>query len=286
MSKQFGIDISEFQTGVDYARAVNEGGVRFAILRSGYSTSPDAEFAHHYRGFADKIPLGAYCYSYARNPEQAKLEAQATLRICKGKKFSLPLYLDMEERAVYNLGKEACMKIAVAWADAISKGGFTPGVYASESWFNNVLDAKVLADAGLNIWIASWGTAQPKNCNVWQFGGEVNLVRPKTVAGINGTVDQDYLYDKEDGIEPPEENSKGDDYVTVKLRVLVKGMAGTDVRTMQRLLVGAGYGVGPAGCDGDFGNDTRAALMRFQLEHSLVADGICGAKTWPCLLGV
>lgn len=35
--------------------------------------------------------------------------------------------------------------------------------------------------------------------------------------------------------------------------------------------------------DGDFGADTKAALIRFQVEKGLVADGVVGAATWNAL---
>jgi murein DD-endopeptidase MepM/ murein hydrolase activator NlpD len=35
--------------------------------------------------------------------------------------------------------------------------------------------------------------------------------------------------------------------------------------------------------DGDFGPNTKNAVMAFQSKHGLVADGIVGAKTWAAL---
>jgi len=84
---------------------------------------------------------------------------------------------------------------------------------------------------------------------------------------------------------PEKPKEQGDTYVTVKLRMLYKGCTGEDVKSMQRLLVGAGFGVGSAGIDGDFGNDTASALKRFQASRKLVQDAICGEKSWGALLG-
>ena len=81
------------------------------------------------------------------------------------------------------------------------------------------------------------------------------------------------------------------DYVDcspVERATLRKGDTGEDVRKMQRLLVAAGYSLKPArtaqdGCDGIFGADTEAALLAYQADHELSADGVCGPKTWAAL---
>ena len=59
------------------------------------------------------------------------------------------------------------------------------------------------------------------------------------------------------------------------------GARGPAVRDMQRRLAAAGYSPGPD--DGQFGAQTRSALMRFQGAHGLSADGVCGPKTWARL---
>lgn len=58
------------------------------------------------------------------------------------------------------------------------------------------------------------------------------------------------------------------------------------VQAMQILLEGNGFSVGKWGTDGDFLNDTADALKRYQTAHGLIADSICGIKTWSSLLGV
>ncbi len=62
-------------------------------------------------------------------------------------------------------------------------------------------------------------------------------------------------------------------------------MKGSDVKSLQRLLCSDGYDVGPCGDDGDFGNATERAVIRFQEDHrqELEADGVVGFKTFTKL---
>lgn len=62
---------------------------------------------------------------------------------------------------------------------------------------------------------------------------------------------------------------------------LREGMKGPDVRNLQGILSGLGYPVGKI--DGHFGRNTRGAVVRFQSDHDLIADGIVGELTWEAL---
>lgn len=59
------------------------------------------------------------------------------------------------------------------------------------------------------------------------------------------------------------------------------GDAGDDVRELQLQLIGAG--LSPGDIDGMFGPHTQAAVVAFQLEYGLVADGEAGPKTLESL---
>jgi len=80
----------------------------------------------------------------------------------------------------------------------------------------------------------------------------------------------------------PEETERTDKTITVELRVLRKGCKGTDVCSLQALLVGLGFD--PNGIDGDFGSGTDGAVKKFQAEENLEVDGIVGKDTWTALL--
>lgn len=60
---------------------------------------------------------------------------------------------------------------------------------------------------------------------------------------------------------------------------LQKGDKGEKVKTMQLMLITIGYSCGTHGADGDFGNDTYLALIKFQQGNGLTADGLYGEKS-------
>ena len=65
--------------------------------------------------------------------------------------------------------------------------------------------------------------------------------------------------------------------------ILRKGMSGEDVRELQEKLIQAGYDVGPDGADGEYGNNTFRAVVAFQEDHHLEADGVAGPQTQKAL---
>ena len=70
--------------------------------------------------------------------------------------------------------------------------------------------------------------------------------------------------------------------------VLKRGSTGEAVKTLQRLLRQLQYvnldGKTLIIVDGNFGNNTEAAVKRYQQKHLNGVDGIVGVKTWNKLL--
>ena len=69
-------------------------------------------------------------------------------------------------------------------------------------------------------------------------------------------------------------------YSANKLRTIRVGADGGGVYLLQELLRQNGYKLD---LDGQFGGQTKYALLLYQSSHRLVADGICGPKTWKVL---
>jgi peptidoglycan hydrolase-like protein with peptidoglycan-binding domain len=63
--------------------------------------------------------------------------------------------------------------------------------------------------------------------------------------------------------------------------LLIEGSVGEEVAEIQSLLAARGFDPGPA--DGIFGPRTTAAVLRFQTQQGLVADGVVGLLTRQAL---
>lgn len=74
----------------------------------------------------------------------------------------------------------------------------------------------------------------------------------------------------------------GQDYSsagTVEVSILRRGNTGPAVKQLQSDLIKLGYYLGKYGADGSYGEDTEAAVIVFQLDKHLKADGIAGPIT-------
>ena len=74
-------------------------------------------------------------------------------------------------------------------------------------------------------------------------------------------------------------HEKAPDESALGARILRNGCAGTDVMELQTMLIELGYSCGIWGADGDFGDATEAAVLRFQAEHGCGVDGEVGPET-------
>lgn len=118
------------------------------------------------------------------------------------------------------------------------------------------------------------------------YGRIAGYGRPKygdkgaeTAQGSSEEKDKEMPAQSSGGGTVPEKSGKA---VTVELNTLRKGYYGEQVETLQRLLLALGYDCGKV--DGEFGDQTEAAVKEFQRVNGLEVDGIVGKNTWTALL--
>ena len=129
--KDFGIDISTWQDNLNYNSCTSKG-VKFAILRAGFSNTKDNRFEKHYiKAKEQGWNIGAYWYSYATTVSEAKEEANSFLNVIKGKEFNMPLYLDIEDQSLSNLGRDTLDSIVRTFGKVIEDAGYYFGVYSN-----------------------------------------------------------------------------------------------------------------------------------------------------------
>lgn len=197
---QFGIDISSWQKGINLSIAKNQG-VKFAILRCGYTGSSDGiskavdnSFETFYKQCKSlNIPVGGYWFSRANTYEKGVNEAKFMYENClKNKQFEYPIYIDVEDNIYQKKNKKGTTEAIIGFCEYLEKLGYYVGIYANVDWFKNYIETSKLN--AYDKWIASWTSKKPSypEANLWQFGGETNKIRSNKVA--NKVCDQDYCY--------------------------------------------------------------------------------------------
>ena len=226
-----GIDISTYQQNVNYKK-LKEQGIEFAIIRLGYGknfSQKDSMFETHFEGLKNTgIKVGAYLYSYAYVKEGAKLEAENTLKIIKGKQFDLPIFYDMEESKQALLGKEVLTEMANEWCRIIKNAGFKAGVYANLNWFKNYLNPYEIKAQNNYIWLALWNNDIKPNVeftvDFWQYSSKGKL------EGIQSFVDLDKCYTQD--FTHYKQNLKSNEEIATEV---IKGLWGNGQERKDRL---------------------------------------------------
>lgn len=192
--QKFGIDISVWQRGIDFENVKDEG-VEFVIVRGMYGNAKDVEFENFYEQ-AKKVGMdvGVYQWGRAVNVAQAREEAKLLIDKClKGKTFEYPIYYDVEDKLILDLGIDEATDIVKAWASVIEDNGYFAGVYMNQNTFDNEVNGHELEKL-YTQWRAKWTTIDNRpEASMWQFGGETNLIRSNKIAGY--VCDQNYCYD-------------------------------------------------------------------------------------------
>ena len=196
----FGIDISNYQRGMNLAQAKAEG-VQFAVLKAGGAdggkTSPyykDKSFENHYSSCkANGIPVGAYYFGHAFSASDAVAEANYFIEYLRGKDI-LHVWYDVEG-GMLNQSKANLTNVIKTFCDTMISAGYVCGIYTSQSHFNSKFN-----DSELLIyphWVACYSKNKPTLksgalIEMWQFGGSLNHIRSNKIAGM--VCDQNYCY--------------------------------------------------------------------------------------------
>ena len=187
-----GIDVSIHNGKIDWSKV--DKNVDFVIIRAGYGrliTQKDKNFEEYYSELK-KInkPIGLYWYSYATSVEEAELESKICLEVIKNKKFEYPIYYDIEEKKIFDKGKEIVSQIAEKFCSILTENKYLCGIYCSTFFLKNYFNDEIKEK--YPIWVAHYTTNDKPSYDgyygIWQYSctGKID--------GINGDVDLDYGY--------------------------------------------------------------------------------------------
>lgn len=193
-----GIDVSSHNGAIDWDK-VRAAGTEFAILRAGYgkyASQQDSRFAANAEGaLAAGVACGAYWFSYALTPDDAREEAQLCAQVLgpyRGR-FSFPVWYDYEydsERYSEEHGvtpnKELRTQLAVAFCAELERLGWRAGVYTNLDYIKNRLDLSRLT--AWELWLADYTGGPDVKCGMQQTGSTGRI------DGVDGNVDTDEAY--------------------------------------------------------------------------------------------
>lgn len=194
-----GVDVSKHQSAgkVDFA-ALRALGYHFVMLRAGYGkclSQKDSAFESHYKAAKEAgLRVGAYHYSYAVTPEEARLEADCFLEWIRGKKLEYPVAFDLEDKAQKQLSTAQRTEIALAFMQRVEEAGYYTMLYSSASWLGSKLDMNRLRH--FDVWCAAYVDSVEKlrryykgGFGMWQYSSEIVL--PSV---YRSRLDHDYAY--------------------------------------------------------------------------------------------
>lgn len=190
-----GIDISEFQRGMDLEDA-KDAGKQFAILRAGFTGSEskafrqDSEFVVFYnRAKEIGLPVGAYWFSRATSYAEGVAEAEWMINNClHGRQFEYPIVMDVED-TVYQQQATAAenTQAIIGFCETLIENGYYPSVYSYLWFYRNKMNLSDLTQ--YDKWVAYTSGARPSSPqgHMWQY-------TVTQEAWYDDAVDLDYAY--------------------------------------------------------------------------------------------
>lgn len=208
MAEFAGVDISKWNTGIDY-KVLKNGGINdkqteFAMIRFSYGTSRDGKFDEHYNGCkAAGIKVGAYHWLRAKNLTEARAEAKWLAEKLSGYRLDYPVALDFEDSSLLGLklSKEKYTAIITTFMDILQKADYYVILYTNPNILENYLSESIRRK--YDLWLAHW-TDAPKQYGqkMWQYAAlgtaydvaKGYATKVGSVAGVQGPVDVNISY--------------------------------------------------------------------------------------------
>ena len=134
----YGLDLSEHNGSVNFSRVAQTND--FVILRAGFGWSTDQKdprFEEYYQqAKAHNLRVGTYWYTYARNLDEAKQEAECFKQVIVGKEFDFGVWVDLEDADHWkanNGNPSGAMQAQCAnlIMQEMKEAGYQVGIYAS-----------------------------------------------------------------------------------------------------------------------------------------------------------
>jgi GH25 family lysozyme M1 (1,4-beta-N-acetylmuramidase) len=190
-----GIDVSRYQGDIDFEK-IKEAGCEFVIMRIGINSdinkdlSMDTYYLQNIEGAKSAgLKVGIYLYSSATNVDTALEHAKWVIKNLNNTELDLGIAYDWENWSkfrTYNMSFHDLNNVFDAFASYIKNHGYTPILYSSKFYLENIWENK----NNESVWLAHYtaNTSYSGNYYIWQMS---NIGK---IDGINADVDIDILY--------------------------------------------------------------------------------------------
>lgn len=183
----YGIDVSAWQTNVDYEK-VKEQGCEFVIMRMGYYygeiVMDDYYMQNMENASAAGLDIGVYFYTTANTEDEAREQARWIVEQLDGRELDYPVAFDWEEWSrfqQYGMNVYDLNQIFEAFCDELEKHGYTGMLYSSKNFLNNFWTNR----NNRSVWLAHYvdETDYEGQFAIWQASAYGRM------DGIEGDVD-------------------------------------------------------------------------------------------------
>jgi lysozyme len=274
-SQALGIDVSGYQTTVDWQK-LTAAGLSFAFIKATEGSAlVDHRFAEHWAEAKNAGVLRG-AYHFFRPQLDAALQAQVFLAQLQDR-GELPPVLDVE--LANGVAPAQIISGVKAWLELVSASLGRPLIYTMPGFWDTLpYDPWFAANA--DLWVAHWGVQTPTLVNgfaSWRFWQFTNKASFNGTAGtfaadenrFNGTLDELRAYSAAftSGQRPPQS-------VQFNLHTTLG---------IQQALNYLKVPTPPLAEDGLMGPLTRSAIQLFQGRNALAVDGTAGPSTRAAL---
>ncbi len=211
-----GVDVSMWQHKKDADgnylplnwNAIRDAGFEFAILKAGSTQRTnetngeqlslggmDPVFEMNYQAAKTAgLELGVYFYTYATTVEQVEQDARMLLTWLEGKQLEYPVYFDLEDPALADLGADTLTDFCVTFLTILQENGYYGALYSNHDWMTNRLHSDVLTSA-FDIWYARYPSnnfVTPTGSFTWNsatYGAQLGMWQYTCFGVIDGIED-------------------------------------------------------------------------------------------------
>lgn len=188
------LDLSDWQREKVNFPQLKKDGFKGVILRANNANADmgkDFSFEYFYsQAKRADLYVGSYWFMRGTTKELYLAEMSKFIEYTRGKQFDLPLYIDVEDSAIFAKGKSFTSQLCRDCCNYLEKNNKFVGIYCSTYYTEQYIDVSIQNEFA--FWIADWRNvcAYKNQYGIWQKG----TIRTQGVDNGYSDVDFDICY--------------------------------------------------------------------------------------------